>query len=190
MSELTVRGGKLIRPGFYRAPDGSGANYAKQVKESGDACIFCPESLDARGIEVFETVGSAACKFYVFDAKPAYSHFDAQQVVEHRLIVPEAHIESRRELGRKALRVLDEYLYEQEAIYERRTDGLAFQSYVRSASNPSKSVGHLHTHMFGLGPNPVKKFDFDMTGGVTTLEFGELAPEQLDELLASRYKVQ
>ena len=187
MSELTVRSGRLIRPGFYRAPDGSGANYAKQLRESGDECIFCPESLDARGIEILETVGSAACKFFVFNAAPAYAHYEAQKVLNHRLIVPEVHVEGRRELkgllGRAALEDLDDYIFAQEEANDEET---FFQDLTRTETNPSKSVGHLHTHLLTLSLQPVSKFKFNIHRGVTELEFAELTPEQIDEVVRSR----
>jgi len=186
MADIEVRNGKLVRPGFYRAPDGSGVAYANQIRSSGNECSFCPENFEAHDVKVLEEIGSAAFKFYVVLARPAYAHFDAQEVVGHRLLVPEAHVQRLRDLGDKALSAHDDYIFEQEELYEQRADGVALQSYTRSPTNPSKSIWHLHTHLLDLSPNPLRSSTYDSERGVTDLQFGQLTPEQVAALVASR----
>lgn len=188
MKEATpahVQNGRIIRPGFYRNPDGSGAAYAKKVATGNldTDCVFCPEALEARDADILEKIGSTAWRFYVIEATPAYAHFDAQRVETHHMLIPEAHIESERDIPRSALEERNEYLYAQE---DDTPEHLAFEHYTRSRNNPSKSVGHLHTHLFQLALDPVERFSFDTTDGVIELKFAKLSDEERKQIINSR----
>ncbi len=182
-SEITVIGSRIVRPGFYRGAT-VGSEYAQSVRRQTVAnCVFCPEAMQDRGEKILEKIGTRACTWLVVFANPAYDHFDAQRVVEHRLIVPDVHVESERALGRKALAARDEWIYDQRPS----ATANSIQPYTRAANNPSKSQPHLHTHVFELSPDPVSRCVYDASqGGVTELEFLNLTPEQQSAIAASR----
>ncbi len=183
--QTPVVNGRLVRPGFYRSPDGAGLTYAKTVASGSldTECIFCPEGLEARKVNVVERIGSTAFQFYIIEASPAYAHFDAQKVVGHRMLIPEAHIEEEDDIPNSAYGELREYIREQRRSI---APGVVLQHYTRAADSPSKSIGHLHTHLLELSLDPVRRFEFDSRRGVTALEFAELTPEQAAEVIESR----
>lgn len=183
--QISVIHGRLVRPGFYRSPDGSGVAYAKTVASGSldTECIFCPEGLEARNIKVVERIGSTAFQFYIIEAFPAYAHFDAQKVVGHRMLIPEAHIEDEADIPNDAYGEFRDYIREQRRA---TPPGIVLQDYTRVPENPSKSIGHLHTHLLQLSLDPVRRFEFDSSRGVTALEFAELTPEQTAEVIESR----
>ena len=187
MSErtLVIRNGKIVRPGFFRDADGSGVAYASQVATGTlDAeCVFCPEGLEKRGVEVIEKIGKKGMGIFVIQAHPAYAHFDAQQVIDHRLIIPDAHIDNENDLTPIARDLRDTYIYEAE---ESAAEGTAVQSYTRSPRNPSKSIGHLHTHLFTLSFAPLSRFAFTIDEGVTEADFVQPSIEQIVEIEQSR----
>ncbi len=181
--EITVIGSRIVRPGFYRDAT-VGSEYAQSVRRQTAAdCVFCPKAIEERDERILEEIGTRACTWLVMFATPAYDHFDAQQVIEHRLIVPDVHVECERELGAKALAVRDEWIASQTPS----SDANSIQPYTRAANNPSKSQPHLHTHVFELSPNPVSRCVYDASeGGVTELEFFELTLDQRAAIAASR----
>lgn len=188
MSErhLTITNGRIVRPGFYRSADGSGQEYAKAVSTGmlDKNCVFCPERMKSRGDDVLRRVGSKAWSFFVIHARPAYAHFDAQQVLEHRMIIPEAHIESEYDIPPEALALRDEYIHDEEI---HAAPGTAVQSYTRSANSPSKSISHLHTHLFTLSASPLAEFEYTMVDGVKKATFIEPTAEQIDAIEQSRH---
>jgi diadenosine tetraphosphate (Ap4A) HIT family hydrolase len=172
--DLVIQGGTIIRPGFFRHPDGSGVAYARKVANTTpDTCVFCPE--------LTQTIIDTGTHFTVIKANPAYAHFDAQRVAEHNLLLPNDHVTSLHQLGQRALREINEYIQDR-AAWLRDNSGLTLQDYTRRAGNPSKSVEHLHTHLFELAPEPVEEFAFNMQSGVTALKFCALSREQLEML--------
>ncbi len=182
-SEITVIGSRIVRPGFYRDAT-VGSEYAQTVRRQTAAdCVFCPEAIQDRDERILEKIGTRACTWLVMFASPAYDHFDAQRVVEHRLIVPDVHVECERRLGRKALAIRDDWIASQVPS----SGANSIQPYTRVANNPSKSQPHLHTHIFELGPDPVSKCVYDASeGGVTELEFLKLTADQQAAIAASR----
>ena len=187
MSEtpLRISNGKIVRPGFYRGPDGSGPAYAAQVATGtlDTDCTFCPEGLEKRGVEVVRRIGEKGLGIFVIQAHPAYAHFDAQEVIDHKLIIPDAHIDSEYDLTPMAQELRDEYIREAEAS---AVEGTAVQSYTRSPHNPSKSIGHLHTHLFTLSYAPLSRFSFTIDEGVTAAEFLRPSDEQIAVIEQSR----
>ncbi|HMR73422.1 MAG TPA: hypothetical protein PKD68_05470, partial [Candidatus Saccharibacteria bacterium] len=175
----TIRGGRIIRPGFYRQPDGSGVNYANQIANADEnTCVFCPE--------LTQTITYEGEGFTVTQAAPQYAHFDAQEVASHELLIPDAHVDSLRRLGKRAVRRINEFICE----YEDQTPSdQYFQDYTRRAANPSKSIEHVHTHLFRLSRRPVGRFAFGIHYGVAALEFADLTTAQLDQLNRSRPQV-
>ena len=180
-----ISGGKLVRPGFYRGADGSGVAYAQQVRTGtlDTACTFCPEGLERRGIEIVHRIGEKGLGAYVIQAAPAYAHFDAQRVVDHRLIIPDAHIANRRDMDPELRDMIDEYVDE---VEDSAPEGVAVQEYTRRDRNPSKSIQHLHTHLLTLSLAPLSRFAFDIGKGVTEAEFIEPTPEDIRAIEASR----
>lgn len=185
--EIEISRGKIVRPGFYRSPDGdSGVEYARTVATGvlDACCVFCPDSLPKRH-NIIDNFGEGSAAFSVVRAKPPYAHFDGQRVLDHVLVIPKVHVESLDELDKEARTTLDEYLDEmQHSVPEDR----AFQRYTRDRSNPSKSVSHLHTHGYTLSLDPVSNFEYNAITGVTRLEFVRLTPGQVSEVIASRTK--
>ena len=187
MSEtpLHISNGKIVRPGFYRGADGSGPAYAARVATGSldTDCTFCPEGLERRGVEVIEKIGKKGMGIFVIQAQPAYAHFDAQQVIDHKLIIPDAHIDNENDLTPIARDLRDTYIYEAE---ESAVEGTAVQSYTRSPRNPSKSIGHLHTHLFTLSFAPLSRFAFTIDEGVTEADFVQPSLKQIAEIERSR----
>lgn len=183
-SELTFLNGRPIRPGFYRSPDGSGVQYANSLKASGENkdCVFCPEAIAALEPSAVTSFGTAACRFNVVLANPRYAHFDAAEVIDHKLIIPEAHIDSLRKLGHAGVQVLNDYLWN----LEEENPEAVIQSYARVRNNPSKSIDHLHIHLLRLSLNPVSRFTYDMEAGVTDLDFRVLSDDEKLRLEQSR----
>ena len=177
MTEFPVVGGKLIRPGFYRRP-GAGVDYARKITTTAEQgnCLLCP------GHD--QTVTHKGEGFTVIQARPAYAHFDAQEVATHELLFPDEHVNSYRALGRRAIRRIEDFIEDYKAA---TPEDLRFQRYTRDEGNPSKSIEHLHTHLFRLSLRPIVRLSFDAHGGgVTRLDFGELTPEQILAINASR----
>lgn len=188
MSEMfrsRISNGKIVRPGFYRGADRSGVAYAEQVRTGAlDAsCVFCPEGLKQKNIEIVNRIGEKGLGAYVIQAKPAYAHYDAQRVIDHKLIVPDAHVVNRRDMKRELRDMIDEYIDEAERT---APDGVAIQEYTRRDKNPSKSIGHLHTHLFALSLAPLSRFSFDIDEGVTEAEFLEPTEEDIRAVEESR----
>lgn len=193
MSEhISITNGRLVRSGFYRAPqDASAKAYAEKVRTGvlDTSCVFCPESIERRHndeddkLRIIDEIGHRAWAFYVIQAEPAYAHFDAQRVVDHKLILPHRHIERDSDLQQRALDVRNRYIH---AAEDAAGEGLAVQSYTRSDRNPSKSVGHLHTHLLTLSLAPLARFAYDIENGVTIADFIEPTPEQIQEVEHTR----
>ena len=190
--ELKISNGRIARSGFYRnKADPEAKKYAETVATgSVDLdCVFCPESIQRRGVEVVDKIGAKVLglvqqdNFYVIQARPAYAHFEAQRVVDHKLIIPYEHVESENELSWRLRRQLGRYVHQAELA---AVDGTAVQSYTRSAYNPSKSIGHLHTHLLTLSPDPLVHFSYDIDEGVTELDFADVTPEQREQIVRSR----
>ena len=193
--ELRISNGRIVRNGFYRdVADPEAKKYAEQVATGAVDldCVFCPESLARRNVEILGQIGRRALglirlnDFYVIQATPAYAHFEGQRVLDHQLIIPHEHIESEQDLSSGQRRVLGRYIHRAELA---ATGGTSVQSFTRSANNPSKSIGHLHTHLLTLSPDPVRRFAYDMDEGVTELEFADVTPEQIQQIIASRRAV-
>lgn len=192
---LKITNGRIVRPGFYRNADDAGQTYTKTVSTGAlDLdCVFCPDSIRRRNIEVIDKIGGKVLgifnswSFFVIQAQPAYAHFDAQRVVDHKLIIPTDHIESEAEIPSRARRIRDEYIRERELSADA---GTAVQSYTRSEWNPSKSVGHLHTHLLTLSLAPLSRFSFDIDHGVTEAEFIEPTQRQIDAVERTRRQIE
>lgn len=174
--ELTIQSGRIVRPGFYRAPDGSGVRYASTIATSSENdCVFCPE--------LTQHITYRDDYFTVIQAQPSYAHFDAQEVITHELLIPNVHVSTLRALGARARRRIDEFI----GSYEDQTpENLRFQEYTRCAGNPSKSIEHLHTHLFRLSLRPISSFSFDSQRGVKTLTFTDLSSEEIARINQSR----
>lgn len=180
---IGVRGPSLVRPGFYGSPDGQRREYTNSLlKKSTGPCVFCPDRINHQDIR--NRFGKDG-RFIVIAASSPYAHFDAQEVLDHTLIVPERHVESKHALTTSEREEVDQYEYEKGLEAERR--GWCFQSYVRSRSNFSKSVPHLHYHGFVISPSIVDRFVFDLErGGVTELNFLVPTQAQISQVLTNR----
>lgn len=177
--------GKIVRPGFYRDADGSGVAYAKQVRTGtlDTECVFCPEGIERRGIPILRRIGEEGLGAFVIQATPPYAHFDAQRVIDHKMIIPDAHIGSRRDMDPELRDLVDEYVDEAE---DTAPPGTAIQEYTRRNKNPSKSIHHLHTHLFTLSFAPLSRFSFDIDRGVTAADFIEPTDEDIEAIEQSR----
>lgn len=192
---LRISNGKLVRSGLYRGKQDPEAQRYKEQVATGAVdtdCVFCEESIKRRTVEIIDKIGSKVLglsltkDFYVIQATPAYAHFEGQQVLDHKLIIPYEHVTSEHDLSRRRRCKLGRYIYEMERAAELRQDGTFVQGFTRSKDNMSKSVAHLHTHALTLSPNPVTKLAYDIDEGVQELEFAELTPEQIAEVVKSR----
>jgi diadenosine tetraphosphate (Ap4A) HIT family hydrolase len=190
--DLRITNGRIARSGFFRGmADPAAKQYAEKVATGAVDldCVFCPEAIGRRRAEIVDTIGAKALglvqldHFYVIQANPAYAHFEAQRVVDHKLIIPYEHVESEHDLPWRLRRKLGQYVHRAELAAE---EGTSVQRFTRSANNPSKSVGHLHTHLLTLSLDPVKRFSYDINEGVTDLEFVEVTPEQRDQIIDTR----
>lgn len=188
MSErtLVIRNGKIVRPGFFRDAGGSGVAYASQVATGTlDAeCVFCPEGLEKRGVEIIERLGEKGLGAFVIQASPAYAHFDAQRVVNHRLIIPDAHVSNQRDMSPVVQGLIGEYI---DAAEVSAPEGTAIQDYTRRDRNFSKSITHLHTHLFTLSVAPLSRFAFNIDEGVTEAAFITPTDEQIAAIEQSRH---
>ncbi len=182
MTEFTVRDGLVIRPGLYRENRGNtSSNYARVVASGvlNRTCVFCPPlgQTDLR---------DAPRGFVSFPASQPYSIWDGQRVTEHLIVIPEQHVTSLWQLGKKALRRLNGYLRD---VEENTPSGITAQSYTRANGNPSKSVGHLHTHVLFLGLEPVASLNYTISDGLTDLSFATLTDSQRTQLLKYRQAI-
>lgn len=176
---VVVKDGRIIRPSMYREAEES-RQYAEQVKSGpiDQLCVFCSNAVRKRLLHEYDS-------FYVINARPAYAHFDGQRVASHELLIPHRHVNTLRKLGLSARQDIEQYLWFREDALRGDPD-VRFQDYLRTPGNPSKSIDHLHIHMFELGLEPIKKLSYDAENGVTKLEFNNLSPEDIDELNRTR----
>lgn len=176
---LTIKDGRLIRPSIYREAEAS-KEYAEEVKNSriDEVCVFCSEAVKKNALDKHDS-------FYVLRAKPAYSHFDAQEVISHELLIPFQHVNTLRRLGLAARQEIQNYLWEREDA-SKKGETTRFQDYFRTPDNPSKSIDHAHIHMFELGLSVVRRLDYDIENGITQLEFEPPTPKQAKELQRTR----
>lgn len=161
----------LIRPsGFRRAAQAQ--NYIETLKNSSpEQCVFCPGDT--------QDVLYRGNDFYAVRAKPAYEHFEMQEVIEHNLVIPNDHATSIEQLGSRALREMEDYV----AMFREATPSfLRFQSFTREPDNPSKSQEHLHQHLFRLSLRPVETIEYNIHTGLTKLTFADLTKKQIEDL--------
>ena len=189
---LRISNGKIAREGLYRDENDPNAKaYAAQVATGvvDIDCVFCPESVARRKIEMVDKIGTKVLgltllnHFYVIQAAPAYAHFEGHRVIDHKLIIPYEHVKSEHELSEYRRRKLGRYIREKELAAE---EGTFVQSFTRSDRNYSKSVEHLHTHLWTLSAEPVARFSYDIDEGVTELTFARITPAQIQALERSR----
>lgn len=178
-TNISIKDGRIIRPSIYREAETS-KQYAEEVKNGpvDDICIFCTSAIQKSALE-------ARDNFYTIKARPSYTHFDAQRVMGHELLIPYRHVNTLRRLGLAARQEIESYLWDKEDELRDRKD-VRFQDYLRNPSSPSKSIDHLHIHLLKLGLDPVNRLSYDITNGLTELEFGTLSPEQIDEINHTR----
>ncbi len=153
--EVMIHSGLLIRPGFYRNSI-TGQNYARQtVKNLQGQCLFCTEE--------GHTVTHSGERLFAFGASAPYEFWGDKAVTTHELIVPRQHTDTiHSEAGRQILGELHDY------ATERRAADPTIQLYVRTPGNPSKSVEHLHFHLFSTDPSRrLAQYAFDLSTGAT-----------------------
>lgn len=184
--EIAVVGGRMIRPSVNRGTDPNNIAYtnAAKIKKPDTACTFCPEELERRKIEIVQRIGATGrVGLYVIEAIPSYDHFDGHRVAGHQLIIPDEHIEHERDLGRAVRKERDEFIWEAE---RNAPEGTSVQSYTRTPHNTSKSIAHLHTHLFTLSMDAVSRFDYNIEEGTTALDFVSPTDEQVRQITDSR----
>lgn len=166
-------GGIISRPGFYRPSNPDTSAYTMKVRRGDNEanCPFCPEA--------DKTILDEDEYFLTIRATSPYAHFDAQEVVEHNLLIPRTHVESLRQLGKKALR---RWLNITLAFEANTPEGTGAVCYTRSPNNPSRSVRHLHTHLLTLSSAAVHSFSYDIHNGATDLSFIMPTDEQIAQL--------
>lgn len=146
-------------------------------------CIFCPEGIQRHSIKIVRRIGEQGCGAFVMETHPSYAHFDAQRMLDHKMIVPDQHITSKRQMDPDLRDLIEEYINE---VEDTAPEGVAIQDYTRRQNNPSKSIGHLHTHLFTLSFAPLSRFAFDIDNGVTEIEFIEPTIDEIQAIERSR----
>jgi len=132
---------------------------ATSVGIASAACRFCNFELGQEGVL------EAQPGFTVVAAKYPYDHWDAREVRDHRMVIPTRHVDGLKEL------TTEEKLawFDIVGDYEER----GYTSFTRSPESPTKSVDHLHTHLFriDMGSRAVRYMHYDGGQGVNEFRF-------------------
>lgn len=191
-SQFIIKPGQLIRRAMTRQPDSletiaymdklAAENIGEANDDAEKPCPFCPEKLLANN-KLIEAIGSRSYQIYVIEASAPYDSWDALKVLRHHLILPEEHIEDEHDLPIEAVRTIRDYLYERRKA---TPPGVIAQDYTRAPGNTSKSVGHLHKHLFDLSNlDPLIEFSYNSHDGVTKSNFMHLTTQQQQTLLGN-----
>lgn len=154
-------------PGVFRSPDGSGVAYAKTVGKAnipGSVCVFCPE--------LTQTINHHEEGFSVINSTPPYAFWGDRRVKSHELLIPDEHVISLNALSRKVRRRIDDYIGDRVQTAA-NTGQETVQTYTRHPANPSKSIDHVHQHIFALDDSYLDAYEYDNSDGVKVLSFTE-----------------
>ena len=113
------------------------AEYAKLLEESAGTCSFCTLIAEPTNQIIITYEHNLLIK-----NRFPYETWEDLRVTEHLMFIPKQHVKHINELSEDAKKELAKLITDAEAN--------DYSIYHRSQGNPSRSMEHLHTHLFHL----------------------------------------
>jgi diadenosine tetraphosphate (Ap4A) HIT family hydrolase len=109
--------------------------YERQIQITV-GCPFCdPAEINYRMLEQTEHA-------YVIPNKNSYDVWEHHRVLEHLMVIPKRHVDTRNDLNDAELIDLTRLTTKYEAA--------GYSVYARANTNPNRSVTHQHTHLIKI----------------------------------------
>ena len=113
-----------------------------QQRKKAPGCPFCDPAEISYRLQ-FETEHT-----YVIPNQTPYEIWEHHQVLDHLMVVPKRHVTGLADMT-------DEELLDIARVYG-HYEAKGYSVYARAASNPRRSVDHLHTHLIKIAAKPLK----------------------------------
>lgn len=138
----------IIRAGGFR-PAAEAQRYAAATSDRLAGPQTCPFDTETHPQSMQYT--DSLDNWFVIRASAPYIEWDLHFVEGHEMLIPFACVSSLKQLSKRARREREEYTHYRTDLL-RDNPNAHMQTYLRDPDNRSKSVKHLHEHLFTLNP--------------------------------------